>query len=71
MVPTQTEHGADDGVRVLPGQAYVAPGGWQMRALRCGAHHVAWTRAGYAVNRHQPSLEVLFESAARTIGPAR
>jgi two-component system, chemotaxis family, protein-glutamate methylesterase/glutaminase len=60
---------ASDGERVLPGHAYVAPGGLQLSVERCGAHHVARVRAGNPANRHQPSVEVLFESAARVVGP--
>ncbi len=60
---------ACDGERVLPGHAYVAPGGLQLSVERCGAHPVARVREGDPVNRHRPSVEVLFESAARVVGP--
>jgi two-component system chemotaxis response regulator CheB len=59
---------ASDGERVLPGHAYVAPGGLHLSIERFGAHYVARVRDGEPVNRHKPSVEVLFESAARVVG---
>ena len=60
---------ASDGERVLPGHAYIAPGGLHLRIERSGAHYLARVRDGDPVNRHKPSVEVLFESAAREVGP--
>jgi two-component system chemotaxis response regulator CheB len=60
---------AVDGERVLPGHAYLAPGGWHLSVDRSGANYVARVRDGDAVNRHKPSVEVLFESAAKVVGP--
>jgi len=60
---------ANDGERVLPGHAYIAPGGMQMSVERSGANYVARVRDGDPVNRHKPSVEVLFLSAARVVGP--
>jgi two-component system chemotaxis response regulator CheB len=60
---------ASDGERVLPGHAYIAPGGLHMSVERSGANYVARVRDGEPVNRHKPSVEVLFESAARVVGP--
>lgn len=59
---------AADGERVLPGHAYLAPGGLHLSVERSGANYVARVRDGEAVNRHKPSVEVLFESAARVVG---
>ncbi len=59
---------AVDGERVLPGHAYVAPGGMHLSVERSGANYVARVRDGEPVNRHTPSVEVLFESAARVAG---
>jgi two-component system chemotaxis response regulator CheB len=59
---------AVDGERVLPGHAYVAPGGMHLSVERSGANYVARVRDGEPVNRHKPSVEVLFESAARVAG---
>ena len=60
---------ASDGERVLPGHAYIAPGGLQMSVERSGANYIARVRDGELVNRHKPSVEVLFLSAARVVGP--
>lgn len=60
---------ASDGERVLPGHAYLAPGGFHLSVERSGANYVARVRDGEPVNRHKPSVEVLFESAARVVGP--
>jgi two-component system chemotaxis response regulator CheB len=60
---------AVDGERVLPGHAYLAPGGLHLSVERSGANYVARVRDGEPVNRHRPSVEVLFESAARAVGP--
>ncbi len=60
---------AIDGERVLPGHAYLAPGGFHLSVERSGANYIARVRNGEPVNRHKPSVEVLFESAARVVGP--
>ncbi|MES2948396.1 MAG: chemotaxis response regulator protein-glutamate methylesterase [Pseudomonadota bacterium] len=56
------------GGRVLPGHAYIAPGGKQFRVDKSGANYVCVVEDGEAVNRHKPSVEVLFKSAARVVG---
>ena len=60
---------ASDGERVLPGHAYIAPGGLHLSVERSGANYIARVRDGEPVNRHKPSVEVLFLSAARVVGP--
>jgi two-component system chemotaxis response regulator CheB len=61
---------ARDGERVLPGHAYIAPGGVaHMSVERSGANYVVRIREGEPVNRHRPSVEVLFHSAAQVVGP--
>jgi two-component system chemotaxis response regulator CheB len=59
---------AVDGDRILPGHAYIAPGGFHLSVERSGANYIARVRDGDAVNRHKPSVEVLFDSAARVVG---
>jgi two-component system, chemotaxis family, protein-glutamate methylesterase/glutaminase len=59
---------ARDGERVLPGHAYIAPGGTHLSVERSGANYIARVRDGEPVNRHKPSVEVLFDSAARVVG---
>ncbi len=60
---------ASDGERVIPGHAYIAPGGLHLSVERSGANYIARVRDGEPVNRHKPSVEVLFDSAARVVGP--
>nr|WP_295769762.1 chemotaxis response regulator protein-glutamate methylesterase [Rhodoferax sp.] len=59
---------ASNGGRILPGHAYIAPGGKQFRIDKSGANYVCVVEDGEAVNRHKPSVEVLFKSAARVVG---
>jgi two-component system, chemotaxis family, protein-glutamate methylesterase/glutaminase len=59
---------AVDGERILPGHAYIAPGGLHLSVERSGANYIARVTDGEPVNRHKPSVEVLFESAARVVG---
>ncbi len=60
---------AEHGERLLPGHAYIAPGGMQFRIDRSGANYVAVVEDAEPVNRHKPSVEVLFSSAAKVVGP--
>jgi two-component system chemotaxis response regulator CheB len=59
---------ARDGERVLPGHAYLAPGGTQMSVGKSGANYVVRVTDAEPVNRHKPSVEVLFKSAAQVVG---
>ncbi len=59
---------AAQGERILPGHAYIAPGGKQFRIDKSGANYVCVVEDGEPVNRHKPSVEVLFKSAARLVG---
>ena len=59
---------AVQGERILPGHAYIAPGGKQFRLSRSGANYVAVVEDSEPVNRHRPSVEVLFKSAAAIAG---
>ena len=59
---------AVDGERILPGHAYIAPGGFHLSVERSGANYLARVTDGEPVNRHKPSVEVLFTSAARVVG---
>jgi two-component system chemotaxis response regulator CheB len=59
---------ASDGERVLPGHAYIAPGDAHLKLARSGANYVARLDDGPPVNRHRPSVDVLFHSAATQAG---
>jgi two-component system chemotaxis response regulator CheB len=59
---------AQDGDRVLPGHALLAPGGHHMAVVRRGAEYAVHVYRGERVNRHLPSVDVLFSSCARSLG---
>lgn len=59
---------AEHGERVLPGYAYIAPGGFHLSLARSGANYVAHLDQELPVNRHRPSIDVLFDSAAKHAG---
>ncbi|GHB10205.1 protein-glutamate methylesterase/protein-glutamine glutaminase [Salinicola rhizosphaerae] len=59
---------AENGERVLPGHVYIAPGDWHMQLKRSGANYVIALDDGPPVNRHRPSVDVLFDSAAQCAG---
>lgn len=59
---------AEHGERVLPGHAYIAPGHAHLLLARSGANYVAHLSDEPPVNRHRPSVDVLFRSAATHAG---
>lgn len=59
---------ASDGDRVVPGVALIAPGGRHMQLERQGAQYFVKVSDGPPVNRHKPSVDVLFRSVARNAG---
>jgi len=59
---------ARDGDRVRPGLALIAPGGRHMMLRRSGAQYHVEVRDGPLVNRHKPSVDVLFRSVAQAAG---
>ncbi|MCC8443436.1 chemotaxis response regulator protein-glutamate methylesterase [Xanthomonas cannabis] len=54
--------------RVMPGRALIAPGGKHLLLRRSGAQYFVEVMEGPPVNRHRPSVDVLFRSAARAAG---
>jgi len=59
---------AEEGERVLPGHVYIAPGHSHLLLKRSGANYVAQLSQSAPVNRHRPSVDVLFRSAAECAG---
>ncbi len=59
---------AKNGDRVIPGRALIAPGGKHMMLKRNGAQYVVEVVDGPLVNRHKPSVDVLFRSVAKFAG---
>jgi two-component system chemotaxis response regulator CheB len=59
---------AEHNDRVLPGRALIAPGGRHMVLRRNGAQYFVEVIDGPLVNRHRPSVDVLFRSVAKSAG---
>lgn len=59
---------ARGGERILPGHAFIAPGDAHLLLARSGASYVTALSNGAPVNRHRPSVDVLFRSAAHCAG---
>jgi two-component system chemotaxis response regulator CheB len=59
---------ASDGERVLPGHAYIAPGDRHMSLAKSGSNYIIALDDTEPVNRHRPSVEVLFRSVAMVAG---
>jgi two-component system chemotaxis response regulator CheB len=58
-----------DGQQIKPGHVYIAPGGRHLLVERDGARYLCRLNDGPAVNRHCPSVDVLFRSVAQNVGP--
>ena len=63
-----TVYEAEDGQVILPGHVYIAPGDQHLLVVRDGARYVCRLDDGPAVNRHKPSVDVLFRSVAQQAG---
>ena len=59
---------AEPNDRVVQGRALIAPGGKHLTVRRSGAQHFVDVIDGPLVNRHRPSVDVLFRSVARCAG---
>jgi two-component system chemotaxis response regulator CheB len=59
---------AENNDRVVPGRALIAPGGRHMVLKRSGAQYFVEVVDGPLVNRHRPSVDVLFRSVAKCAG---
>lgn len=59
---------AQNGDKVLPGQALIAPGDKQMKLVKLGNSYTVSCYDGEKVNGHMPSVDVLFNSVAETAG---
>lgn len=61
---------ARDGQPIQAGHAYIAPGGRHLLVVRDGSRQVCRLHDGPLVNRHKPSVDVLFRSVVASIGNA-
>ena len=59
---------AQDGQQIMPGHAYIAPGDRHLLIVRSGARWICRLDDGSPVNRHKPSVDVLFRSVAQEAG---
>ncbi len=59
---------AQEGDSVLPGQALLAPGNYHMELRRSGARYYVSLNQGEQMNRHRPSVDVMFRSVAHYAG---
>lgn len=59
---------AKNGDRVLQGCALIAPGGYHTQVVRNGAFYCTEVFDAPPVNRHKPSVDVLFRSVAKAVG---
>ena len=60
---------AQDGQQILPGHAYIAPGDQHLVIERDGSRYLCRLSTGPHVNRHRPSVDVMFRSVAQNVGP--
>ncbi len=60
---------AKDGQQILPGHVYIAPGSHHLLVERNGAQYICRLNDGERVNRHKPSVDVMFRSVAQNVGP--
>ncbi len=63
-----TVYEAENGQQILPGHVYIAPGDRHLLLVRDGARYVCKLDDGPPVNRHKPSVDVLFRSVAQQAG---
>ena len=59
---------ASHGESLQSGHAYVAPGNWHLNIVKVGSRLEACIAQTDAVNRHRPSVDVLFRSVAESVG---
>lgn len=59
---------AQNGQQILPGNIYIAPGDQHLLVIRDGVRYICQLNDGPAVNRHKPSVEVMFRSVAQNVG---
>jgi len=60
---------AQDNQQILPGNVYIARGNCHLLVKRSGARYICKLEGGHPVNRHKPSVDVLFRSVAQNVGP--
>lgn len=69
QISEMTVYEAINGQVILPGHVYIAPGSHHLLVQRDGARYVCHLHEGNPVNRHRPSVDVMFRSVAQNVGP--
>jgi len=59
---------ARDGQQIVTGHVYIAPGNKHLLVQRDGARYICRLNNGPPVNRHKPSVDVMFRSVAENVG---
>ena len=59
----------NDGQQIIAGHVYIAPGDRHLLIQRSGARYICRLSDGLPVNRHRPSVDVMFRSVAQNVGP--
>ena len=68
-ITEMTVQQAQDGQQILPGHVYIAPGDKHLMIARDGARYVCRLNDGPPVNRHKPSVDVIYRSVVQNVGP--
>jgi len=69
QLSAMTVYEAEDDKAILPGHVYIAPGDYHLLVERSGSRYICRLNKGNPVNRHRPSVDVLFRSIAQNVGP--
>ncbi|QKI89522.1 protein-glutamate methylesterase/protein-glutamine glutaminase [Thiomicrorhabdus xiamenensis] len=67
-IAAMTVHHAEDGMPIEKGHVYVAPGDKHLLVMREGTRLVCRLNDGPPVNRHKPSVDVMFRSVEQAVG---
>ena len=67
-ISLMTVEEACHGTQILPGHVYIAPGDRHLLVGRDGARYLCELSDGPPVNRHRPSVDVLFRSVVQNVG---
>ena len=59
---------AKNGDELTPGKVFIAPGDYQMRLVRSNSGYTIQVDQSQKINGHRPSVDVLFESVAKSVG---
>lgn len=59
---------AEDGQKIERGHVYIAPGDRHLLVEKSGAHYICRLNDGPPVNRHKPSVDVMFRTVVQNVG---